>query len=111
MPETGFDWLMCSKFARQQPFNQGGLDRLVCFHASNGQTRVRAKREQLKTFLPESQGQNLAVTVLYVPCSLDSGLVRVGQGGLDRLVCFHAANGKSQTSPKRREYHFTVESP
>ena len=38
--------------------------------------RSRARREQLKRFLgllPESQGQNLAVTVLYVPHSLDSG--------------------------------------
>ena len=40
--------------------------------------RFRAKREQLERFyeglVPESQGQNLALTVLYVPCSLDSGL-------------------------------------
>ena len=37
----------------------------------------RAKRDQLKIFkrlLPESRGQNLAVTVLYVPSSLGSGL-------------------------------------
>jgi len=36
----------------------------------------QAKREQLKKLyglLPESQGQNLALTVLYVPHSLDSG--------------------------------------
>jgi len=45
---------------------------------------VRAKREQLKWFrglLPESQGQDLASTVLYVPYSLKSG------GGLKR-ACF-----------------------
>ena len=39
-------------------------------------TRFRAKREQLERFYglqPESQGQNLAVPVLYVPRSLDSG--------------------------------------
>jgi len=39
--------------------------------------RKQIKRKQLKTFQqlsPESQGQNLAVTVLYVPYSLDSGL-------------------------------------
>jgi len=39
--------------------------------------RFRAKREQLKRFkglLPESQGQNPALTVLYVLSSLDSGL-------------------------------------
>ena len=36
---------------------------------------IRAKREQLKTFqglLPERQDQNLAVTALCVPYSLDS---------------------------------------
>jgi len=35
---------------------------------------VRAKREQLKGLyglLPESQGQNLALTVLWVPCLLN----------------------------------------
>ena len=38
--------------------------------------RFRAKREHLQGvegLLPESQGQNLAVTVLDVPRSLDSG--------------------------------------
>ena len=43
--------------------------------------RVRAKREHLQIFhgfLPESQGQNLALTVLYVPYSLDRG---IGGGG------------------------------
>ena len=38
--------------------------------------RVRAKRAQLHRFqglLPESQGHNLALTVLYVPYSLISG--------------------------------------
>jgi len=39
--------------------------------------RFRAKRELLETcegLFPGSQGRNLAVTVLYVPSSLDSGL-------------------------------------
>ena len=39
-------------------------------------SRFRAKREQLKRvqgLLPERSGQNLALTVLYVPYSLDSG--------------------------------------
>ena len=38
--------------------------------------RFRAKREYLKTqqvLLPESRGQNMAVTVLHVPHSLNSG--------------------------------------
>ena len=38
--------------------------------------RFRAKREQLlrvEGLLPEGQGQILALTVLYVPSSLDSG--------------------------------------
>ena len=37
---------------------------------------VRAKKEELagvQGFLPESRGQNLALTVLYVTCSLDWG--------------------------------------
>jgi len=40
------------------------------------QACFRAKREPLETcwaMLSESQGQNLALTVLCVPCSLDSG--------------------------------------
>jgi len=51
-------------------------------HVVNANDRFRAKREQLETFyglLPESQGQNLALTVLCVPCSLDRGL--------DCLIC------------------------
>ena len=38
--------------------------------------RLRAKREQCKRFqvrLPVSQGQNLTLTVLYVPCWLNRG--------------------------------------
>jgi len=45
--------------------------------------RFRARREHLQTFygpLPESQCQNLAVTVLYVPC-------KTCQSGLDCLLC------------------------
>ena len=40
--------------------------------------KKKKKREQVETFeglLPESQGQNQALTVLYVPHSLDSGLL------------------------------------
>jgi hypothetical protein len=40
--------------------------------------RFRARRGQLKRVerrLPESQGQNLAWTVLYVPYTLDSGML------------------------------------
>jgi len=42
----------------------------------NGRVRFRAKSEQLQRFkglLPEGHGQNLALTVLYVPYSLESG--------------------------------------
>ena len=42
----------------------------------NGGYRFQGNRGQLERFyglLPENQGQNLAVTVLYVPYSLDSG--------------------------------------
>ena len=43
--------------------------------ARGTRNRFRAKREHRKRvhgFLPESQGQNLVLTVLYVPYSLDS---------------------------------------
>ena len=42
------------------------------------QRRFRAKRDQLTRFQglsPESQGQDQVLTVLHVPCSLDSGLL------------------------------------
>ena len=42
----------------------------------DGELCFRAKRQHLKMFqclFPQSQGQNLALTVLYVPHSLDSG--------------------------------------
>ena len=45
--------------------------------ARDFKVRVRAKREQLERvhgLLPEGQGQNLALTALYVLCSHDSGL-------------------------------------
>ena len=55
------------------------------FRAGNNLLRIaafalhfRAKREQPTGFyrlLPESQGQNLALDVVYVPCSLDGGKV------------------------------------
>jgi len=35
--------------------------------------RFQAKRVVFRGLLPESQGQNLAVTVCYVLCSFDSG--------------------------------------
>ena len=41
--------------------------------------RFQAKKEQLERvhgLLPASQGQNLVLTVLHVPYSLDSGLPR-----------------------------------
>ena len=58
--------------------------RMYMCHITGRGTRARdhfrAKREhlnRLRRLLPESQGQNLAVTVSLVPCSLviDSGLV------------------------------------
>ena len=47
--------------------------------------RFRTEREQLERFSrlePESQGQNLALTVVCVPCSLDSGAPGTLQGHL-----------------------------
>jgi hypothetical protein len=43
---------------------------------ANTASSFRAKRGEIERccgLLPESQRQNLALTVLYVPCSLDSG--------------------------------------
>ena len=60
----------------------------------------RAKREQLKKIeglLPESQGQNLAVTGIYLPSSLNSGLSKVVQEAL--------ADPRAQ-SPSIRTYHW-----
>ena len=52
--------------------------------------RFRAKREQLERvhgLLPESQGQNLALTVLYVLWSRDSGLTDEHLCPPQGLVC------------------------
>ena len=49
-----------------------------------GTFRFRAKREKLKRkngLLPESQSQKLALIVLNVPCSLDSGYQHGGRVG------------------------------
>ena len=65
----------------------------------------RAKREQLEMFeglLLESHGQNLAVTVLCVPHSLDDGCVVYcvcGGGDPDRG---HAANADAPSAYERR---------
>ena len=60
--------------SREPPNHQGSL--FVVY-------RFRAKTKQLETvegLLPESQGQNLALTVLYVPYSLDSCLPELTLG-------------------------------
>jgi len=54
-------------------------------------SRVRAKREhlgRLKGLSPESQGQNMALTVLFVPNSLDSGVLgrRVSSKRFHRVI-------------------------
>jgi hypothetical protein len=56
------------------------IHRVVCTpaEATFEQDRFPAKKEQLKLLqglLPEIQGQNLALTVLYVPYSLESEYV------------------------------------
>ena len=51
-----------------------------------GTRGLNAQREHLQRFqgrLPESHGRNLAVTVLYMPYSLDSGRVRIVHFGTD----------------------------
>jgi len=52
--------------------------------------RCRAKREQPEQFegvLLESQGQNLALTVLYVPSSLNSGWCAMGPCNHSTEMC------------------------
>ena len=62
----------CSLGAKSLPFQTRG----------SSATRFRAKRDQhgiLKKLEPESQGQNLALTVLYLPYLLDSGFPSEGK--------------------------------
>ena len=65
----------------------------------------RAKREQLctKGLLPESEGQNLALTVFYVPYSLDSGYGGALDVGGDE--CEHLGVGGRGLDQHRR-VHF-----
>ena len=49
-----------------------GIRQVAC-----GEARYRAKKkplERLEGFLPESQGQNLDLTVFYMPHPFDSGV-------------------------------------
>ena len=49
----------------------------------NNFCEIRARRkkvERVEGLLPGGQGQNLALTVLYVPYSLDTGLLVSGRG-------------------------------
>ena len=62
--------------------------------------RCRAKREHLVRFqglLPESQGLNLALTVLYVLCSPDSGSHRACFLCEDRVLDGPASGEKGST--------------
>ena len=70
--------------------------------------RFRARRGQLETLeglLPDSQGQNLALTVLYMPYSLDSG-TRTGQaaGGKAEVL----AVGRLKVCPAPYREHVLV---
>ena len=82
-PQTSDDMTTGSLRSRRC---QGGAPRWSCGPAGRapgcGQARARpfrAESQHLQRFhglLPESPGQNLALTVVYAPYSLDSGLVR-----------------------------------
>jgi hypothetical protein len=52
-----------------------GMGRAACV----SRFRTREPLERPYRFLPESQGQNLALTVIYVPYSLDSGSPGYGE--------------------------------
>ena len=79
--------------------------------------RSRTKRDQLKRvegLFPERQGQNLAVTVLDVPYSLDSGQQQKRKpnentvGFPDRSIYFRGTNKKSAAHrDKSREWKFS----
>jgi len=70
------------------------------------QVRVRLKRGQLETFqgffLSGSRGQNLALTVLYVPHSLDSGPKRTLQSNTSSCA---TAGLLPESGPLRRVGH------
>jgi hypothetical protein len=75
-------------------------DMTLRFSASFGdsETHVR-RRNHLKGVLPESQGQNLALTVLYVPYSLSAG-----HHGGDMPVRFAASCGDAETQVRRGDH-------
>ena len=69
-------WTGLAPWVFEFPF-PGSLTSTFLTHAPPSHDRCRAKREHLERFcglLPGSHGQNLALTFLYVPCSLDRGL-------------------------------------
>jgi len=77
-PETGLGCLMCARFARQRTCQVESIHSSA-LSLSMYVCRFPAKKNNInrfKNFRTEncaSQGQNLVVAVLYVPCSLDSG--------------------------------------
>ena len=100
--KSGVDSLICTIFARQ---------RLCCRLVGAGDSCAAVERggNNLNSFADfctengSNRGQNLALTVLYVPCLLVRGLVgdscaAVEQGGknLNGITDFRTENGSSQ---------------
>ena len=81
---------MISFFAAFPPAHPPALTALACAAANaaagsgHASDRCRAKSQQLERFetlLPESQGQYLALTILFLPSSLDIGIRDAGRCG------------------------------
>jgi len=94
---------------RALPGARGRIERVRCF----GHPCGHAPRTKGRTVLlvPESQGENLAFTVLCVPSSLDSGPRFVSRGGASSvLVASDTAAGmllaqKVEPSPQAHTHH------
>ena len=63
-----------------------------------------ADREQTEFFQSESQGQNLALTVLYVPYSLYSGSAETGDNVADKQMLAWQMEDKSMPSDAVASY-------
>ena len=88
-PKEGCDFIDLKEGCGGQNATRGSYGPGSPRHARSNAYRFRAKREQLKTlydFPPESQGQNLALTLLSVPHLLDSAL--------SQSICPHRSGEK-----------------
>ena len=80
-----------------------GPRRVGVLFTANGGAPLPSKEGTPSTFQglsPESQGQNLALTVVYVPYSLDSGLWQTAAGSTAVGGKTHDATGVGKAAPR-----------